>query len=109
MFFQHHDGGGAGYTSMSGTSMATPNASGSALLIQQYYNSRKGDFMKAASLKGLIIHTADEAGNAGPDYTYGWGLMNTAKAVQHLQDSTNNMLVQSTLNTGSSYTYGVCF
>lgn len=103
--FSTSNSSSTGYTTMSGTSMATPNASGSALLIQQYYNSRKGNFMKASSLKGLIIHTADEAGNAGPDYTYGWGLMNTAKAVQHLQDSTNNMLVQSNLNSGSSYTY----
>lgn len=103
--FSASNSSSTGYTTMSGTSMATPNASGSALLIQQYYNSRKGNFMKASSLKGLIIHTADEAGNAGPDYTYGWGLMNTTKAIQHLQDSTNNMLVQSTLNTGSSYTY----
>lgn len=103
--FSTSNSSSTGYTTMSGTSMATPNASGSALLIQQFYNSRKGSFMKASSLKGLIIHTADEAGNAGPDYTYGWGLMNTAKAVQHLQDSTNNMLVQSTLNSSSSYTY----
>jgi PKD repeat protein len=103
--FSTSNSSSTGYTTMSGTSMATPNASGSALLIQQFYNSRKGSFMKASSLKGLIIHTADEAGNAGPDYNYGWGLMNTAKAVQHLQDSTNNMLVQSTLNSSSSYTY----
>jgi PKD repeat protein len=103
--FSTSNSSSTGYTTMSGTSMATPNASGSALLIQQYYNNRKGNFMKASSLKGLIIHTADEAGNAGPDYTYGWGLMNTVKAVQHLQDSTNNMLVQSNLNSGSSYTY----
>ena len=39
--------------------------------------------MRAATLKGLVIHTADECGPAdGPDYTYGWGLMNTLKAAR---------------------------
>ena len=35
-------------------------------------------FMRAATLKALAIHTADEAGGApGPDYEFGWGLLNT--------------------------------
>ena len=32
-------------------------------------------------MKGLVIHTADEAGPTfGPDYQIGWGLMNTRRA-----------------------------
>lgn len=30
--------------------------------------------MKAATLKGLACHTADDAGTVGPDH--GWGLLN---------------------------------
>lgn len=74
--------GNAGYEVMTGTSMATPNVSGSLFLLQEL-NSQKfgGDFMKAATLKALAIHTATEAGDAvGPDYKFGWGLLNVEKA-----------------------------
>lgn len=94
------------YDTYNGTSMATPNASGSALLVQQHYNNLKGSFMKASTLKGLIIHTADEAGTSiGPDYTFGWGLMNTAKAVTVISDTAKNLILQNTLNNVSSYNF----
>lgn len=74
------------YTSLTGTSMATPNAAGSALLLQEYYGDLSGgDRMRASTLKALIIHTADDLGNPGPDYAYGWGLMNVKAAADHIQ------------------------
>lgn len=63
-----------------GTSMATPNACGSALLLQNLHVRMFGEAMSASMLKGLIIHTADDRGPPGPDYKYGWGLMNTRAA-----------------------------
>jgi hypothetical protein len=46
-------------------------------------------FMRAATLKALAIHTADEAGSAdGPDYEFGWGLLNT-KSAAGCQNSCN--------------------
>jgi len=73
---------GGGYDTWDGTSMATPNCSGSAgLLVQHYRATHDNNDMLAATMKALLIHTADEAGLAnGPDYSYGWGLMNTASA-----------------------------
>ena len=72
------------YGSLSGTSMATPSASGSLGLILQYQTMLHGATpLRSSTVKALIINTADEAGAAtGPDYTFGWGLMNTLKAVQ---------------------------
>ena len=64
----------------SGTSMATPNAAGSAALIQQLYANTFGQRPRASLLKALLIHTADDLGNPGPDYKFGWGLINV-KAV----------------------------
>jgi hypothetical protein len=61
--------------------MSTPNASGSANLLRGHYVAQKGGQPRSATLKAVIINTADEAGPAdGPDYMNGWGLMNTLSA-----------------------------
>jgi hypothetical protein len=75
----------------SGTSMSSPNAAGSAMLLVDYYGDRfPGQFMRASTLKGIIIHTADDIGNPGPDYFYGWGLMNTKAAADHIKRQADN-------------------
>jgi hypothetical protein len=99
-------------TNWSGTSMATPNASGSAALLVDYYNDRfPGSAMLASSLKGLIIHTADDLGNPGPDYSYGWGLMNTLAAAGLIKDYADGnalrmteAVLHSTTNQSDSFT-----
>lgn len=90
-----------------GTSMATPAVTGSLLLVQQHHNNLKGRFMRAATLKGIAIHTADEAGNAGPDYVYGWGLLNTAKAIQLISDSITSQIQERTLANAAVYNQGI--
>ncbi len=70
------------YGSYWGTSMSAPSAAGSLTLVRQHYETILDTNMSAAALKGLAIHTADEAGAYdGPDYKFGWGLLNTEKAV----------------------------
>jgi hypothetical protein len=97
----------ASYTNMSGTSMATPNVSGSLLLLQQHYNDLNGEYMLASTLRALALHTADEAGFApGPDYRFGWGLLNTQRAAQVIsQDGTESMIITETLDANDVYTY----
>jgi len=69
------------YASYSGTSMAAPNVTGSiALLVEHYRNTNSGATPNSATLKALVVHSATDAGNTGPDYAYGWGLMNAAAA-----------------------------
>jgi hypothetical protein len=69
------------YHYYSGTSAAAPSACGSLALLQELYHRYHGRYMLAATLKGLAIHTADEAGmSMGPDYKFGWGLLNIRNA-----------------------------
>lgn len=71
------------YKYKSGTSMSGPMVSGSAgLLLQHRENLHPGQPMLSSTLKALIIHTANDLidGVAGPDYRYGWGMMDTEKA-----------------------------
>lgn len=80
------------YGFKNGTSMSAPNVSGSLLLLQQHHENLhgSGNFMKAATLKGLVLHTALEAGsNPGPDYQFGWGLLDAEKAAQVITGSYN--------------------
>ncbi|UZR96797.1 MBG domain-containing protein [Chondrinema litorale] len=97
------------YESMSGTSMATPSAAGSSLLLQELYQKKYGSFMLSSTLKALIIHTTDEAGDAeGPDYTHGWGLMNTAKAAQVISESdTKHQIIQEPLANNTEFSLPV--
>lgn len=75
------------YGIYSGTSMAAPNAAGSAaLVLQDYTRLFPGGSMRSGTLKALLIHTADDLGNAGPDYKFGWGLMNAKAAVDLVRD-----------------------
>jgi len=74
-------------SSSSGTSMATPNAAGSALLLVQLFErERPGESLLASTLKALILHTADDLGRPGPDFEFGWGLMNTQAAADLILD-----------------------
>ena len=61
------------------------------LLLQFYKSTHVGQAPRAATLKGLIIHTADECGSHdGPDYKYGWGLINTEHAADVIQEDAEN-------------------
>lgn len=74
------------YETLSGASMATAAASGAAVLLPEFYaRYSPGRAMRSATIKALLIHTADDLGNPGPDYRYGWGLINAKAAVDHIQ------------------------
>ena len=99
------------YAVFSGTSMSSPAAAGSSFLLQDYYaRLHAGSFMRSATLKGILIHTADEAGIApGPDYQFGWGLVNMQKAASVITSDTmaanpDQKIFQNNLISGSSFT-----
>jgi hypothetical protein len=80
------------YASLNGTSMACPAASGSIGLLIEHRRNLVGtgsDYL-SSTVKGLICHTADEAGTSiGPDYSFGWGLMNTESCVEKMTENDN--------------------
>ena len=108
------------YGYLSGTSMAAPGAAGSLLLLQElshrFIVNGAPKILKSATVKGLAIHTANEAGlYPGPDYKFGWGLLNIAEAAQVLNTSlTNNnnassphYVYENTLLNGESKSYTI--
>lgn len=92
--------GNANYATSSGTSMSAPNATGTLVLLQELYKQQYGVFMRSATLKGLAIATTSEAGSSpGPDYQYGWGLLNAEKAAKAILDNTTKSLISERILT----------
>ncbi|MBT0571966.1 S8 family serine peptidase [Riemerella anatipestifer] len=101
--------GDTAYGTMSGTSMASPNVTGSLLLLQEHYFKKFNAHMKSATLKALAIATANEAGEApGPDYASGWGLLNAFDAAKTISLNGKYSLIQeNTLNNGTQTSFDV--
>lgn len=93
------------YASYSGTSMSSPAAAGSLFLLQEYFSKLNGGtFMRSATLKGIVIHTADDGGNAGPDYQFGWGVVNMERAAAVITaNNTNKSIYENNLASGGTY------
>lgn len=96
------------YATESGTSMASPGITGVVLLLQQYFNELYSNWMRSATVKGLILHTADEAGNnPGPDFEFGWGLVNAEKAAKTIRDKNlplnGSIIEEKNLSNGIPY------
>lgn len=76
------------YSTISGTSMSTPGIAGSATLLVQRYKQLNANTPPPSSLiKNIILNTAQDLGNAGPDYRYGYGRINALEAARILEDN----------------------
>lgn len=99
-----------GYGTSSGTSMAAPVVSGSLILLQEHFHNLNGHYMRSASLKGLVIHTAYDAGKSrGPDYSFGWGMLNTAAAADLISgdDGISVFVKELSLDEGEIYEFEI--
>lgn len=102
--------GTTGSSSYQGTSMSSPNAAGSTLLLIDYVHQRfPGHFFRSSTYKSLLMNTADDRGNPGPDYTFGWGIINVYAAGKiirhHAENSYDRVLREERLHPGQTWTY----
>ncbi len=93
------DESNSGYAMMSGTSMASPSATGVGVLATQAYRRvTGGDDIRHDVLKSILVNTAEDIENPGPDYKAGFGMINAKAAV----DVINTLgQVESLIHSGS--------
>jgi len=92
------------YGAANGSSAAAPGVAGVlAQLYQSYAASHSGNLPNSALMKAVILNTADDLGNPGPDFSYGFGRINARRAhnVIHNEQYFENILGHS--NTHSYF------
>jgi hypothetical protein len=93
------------YTFAWGTSQAAPSVSGTLALLYQRYKQLNGSVNPANGLmKAILCNTADDKGNPGPDYTYGFGRINGLRAVEVIE---NNRYQTNTVSTGVTNSFNI--
>ncbi len=69
-----------------GTSAAAPGVAGvCALLYEAYKNIHNGQNPESALIKAAILNTATDIGTPGPDYQFGFGVIDAYRAYQLIQ------------------------
>ena len=81
-----------------GSSGAAALVSGTVAILQQAYKqSHNNLYPSAALIKAILINSADDIGNAGPDYSSGYGSLNAFNAMKTL---TNNNFFEDVVTNG---------
>ena len=82
------------YTTTNGTSFSAAAVSGGTALLSELQerslNFSPKEPLRAATLKGLVIHTATDISTTGPDYRSGWGIAQIDKAAALIQANYNS-------------------
>lgn len=102
--------GSTTYSYGSGTSYSAPVVTGVIGLWTQVNKELfSNQLLNAASAKTLMIHSASEAGNVGPDPWFGWGYINAKKGAELLVGKANNTVIfnNETLTSGTPNTKNV--
>lgn len=70
-----------------GTSAACPGIAGiCSQLYQAYRELNSGGNPDEPLIKAVLLNGAEDIGNPGPDFTYGWGRVNALRALQTLEE-----------------------
>lgn len=88
------------YQTFGGTSGASPGIAGVSAQLYQAYSETHGNVLPPAALiKATLLNTANDAGNVGPDYKFGWGIVNGLRAAKLIEE---DRFLSSTISQGGS-------
>ncbi len=87
------------YNLIGGTSAASTAVSGSAAILIEQYRKQHNTNPPSCLLKSVLCNSADDLGNPGPDFTFGFGQLNLVEAVKCIR---NNQYFLSDITNGQS-------
>jgi hypothetical protein len=93
------------YQTGGGTSAASPSVMGTLAQISHGYRTMNNNAVPpTALLKAALLNTAEDLGNPGPDFQFGWGRINALRAVHLLQ---NNRYVTGSISVNDSLNHSI--
>lgn len=93
------------YVNNTGTSMAAPGASGAyTALVHAYKELNNGQLPPSSLMKAAMLNSADDLGNKGPDFSFGWGRLNARKALEIFED---NSYLLDTISQGDTNSHSI--
>lgn len=94
-----------GYSPGGGTSAAAPSTAGVVAQLYQAYRELNGNaYPESPLIKAVMLNTANEIGVPGPDFQYGWGIVNGLRAVKTLEE---NRYFSDVISQGDSNTHTI--
>lgn len=88
-----------------GTSDAAPKVTGSLAILAQIYKDKNSGAEPASSLlRAILMNTADDLGNAGPDFKHGYGRPNLRRAYNVIN---NVQFLTSSASHGNTNTHTI--
>ncbi|MEO7835001.1 MAG: S8 family serine peptidase, partial [Ginsengibacter sp.] len=82
---------------MNGTSESAALVSGTVALLQQFYIEKNQEDLPSALAKAILINSADDVNNPGPDFKTGFGNMNAMKAMNCINE---NKILSGSIGNG---------
>ncbi|MEM8908876.1 MAG: S8 family serine peptidase, partial [Bacteroidota bacterium] len=93
------------YSPFGGTSGAAPGIAGIAAQLHQAYRELNGgDTAEGALIKAVMMNSANDYGNVGPDFRFGWGIVNAYRAALTLEE---NRYFSGTVEPGQITTHTI--
>ena len=90
------------YTTINGTSYSAPATAGVvAQLYQVYMEANANALPESALIKAALLNCATDFGNVGPDFKFGWGIVNGLRSGLLIEDGNylNDQVSQGNTNT----------
>ncbi|MBN8693456.1 MAG: S8 family serine peptidase [Bacteroidetes bacterium] len=93
------------YVTKTGTSMSCPGVAGVfAQLYEAYKALNSGNNPPSALMKAIVMNTADDLGNPGPDFSHGYGRVNALNAVKAIETVA---YTSGTVSTGATNIHNI--
>lgn len=92
------------YSVKSGTSMACPGVSGTLAQLYQAYKNLNDAEPNGGLMKAIVMNSADDMGNTGPDFRFGFGRINALRAAQTIEQQ---RYLTNTVEQGGSMTHNL--